>query len=382
MPTPDYEFHVHDVRTLDEDQELRPESVLKAKWTRSAYGAGSFELQIPRMDLNLESAEDHHLIEVNRDEQIEFVGVIEKRTIDPLGKVWTLSGPDLTSWWLNLRVVGAVTGEDRSGIAEDVIVDYMDAHLGSIASAARQAQLALGGGLLFSIPTSSRRGASVTIAAQRRYLFDVVMEAAQQGDILPSIQLLSGYAGYAFQIDTPRDATLTGGGVPFSVDWNNVEALAFTEDFSQYKNHIYVMGDGSGDARNYTEVEDAASVATHFRREGVTDARDSTSAALREAVGTLELLKRNNALVAVQATPFRGAANSVYREDWDVGWYVTFSESALRTSSIDVQVAAASVELTRGQGERITFELGQQRATSQLRRIEEAIRQLRVASLA
>lgn len=377
--THDYEFHVHNLRTLAEIGEIDPRAVW-GKWTRSAVRAGSFEISVPRDYVTLDLIGDHHLLEINREGQVEFVGVIERRTIESTGRVWKLAGPDLKGFWFKLRQVGAYDAEDRSGVAETVLLDYVNAHLGPSAAAGRRAADILQG-ITWTMPSSSFRGGTVDIRARRRYLHDVVTEIAEQADLLPEVTVNPDYSGYTVEISEPHNATSDSGGVPFGVDWDNTESLVFVEDYSEHKNYLYIAGDGTGDSRNITEVYDEASVASHFRREHTIDARDLSTSNLRQMLGELELLKRNRALVSVQAVPLRGAANSVYREDWDVGWDVTFLEQELRADPIDVRVVAATVELSRAQGERITFELGQQRATSQLRRIEQALRELRVASL-
>lgn len=373
-----YEFHIHDARTLAELGEIHPR-VVTGQWTRSAFKSGSFRILVPRTEVDLTLLAPHNLVEVIREGAIEFTGVVEKREIDPLGKMWTLSGPDLKGWWLKHRIVGAADADDRTGIAEDVMTAYVNAHLVTPSDSARRAQNYLIG-KTFTADASGGRGGTVTIRGRRKSLIAVVEEIALLGDLLPQVEIFDDYSGYHFFVGQPFDATQSSGGVPFGVDWDNVESLKYVEDYSEYKNHLWIMGEGTGDARNFTEVSDATSIISHFRREAIVDARDATTEALRLDYGMVEHHRRDRALVSVQAVPLREAAGNVYREDWDVGWYVTFLERELRSEPIDVQVVAATVELTRAQSERISFELGQQRATSQMRRLEEAIRELRVAS--
>ena len=375
----EFEFYVRNPRTLAFVGELRPQDVA-ARWTRRDVAGGSFEVTIPRDLVSLSLLDAHNLIEIRRDGAQEFVGVLERREIDRLGKQWKLSGPDTLGWWLEQRRVGATAADDRAGGAEDVLVAYLNAYLGNAAAAAQRAQNALSG-TTWSVQASSGRGAAVNIASGRRTLAAVVEEICREGDLVPSLVLLDDLSGYELRVAAPTDATSASGAVPFAVDWDNVEELIYAEDYRTFWNYLYVFGEGAGDSRPYSEVADVDSVATHFRREGAIDARYATTADQRQAVGDLEIVRRQQALVTVRAKPFRAAGSARYREDWDVGWDVTFGESELRSEPVDIRVVSATIALTRERGEDITFELGQHRAGSQLRRLEDAVRQLRVASL-
>lgn len=376
MPaTPDYEFRVRDPRTLEYLGELRPQDVT-ARWTRRDVVAGNFEITIPRDRTDLSVIVDHAVIEILRDGLPEFYGVLELFTIDRLAKSWNLAGPDLFGFFLGLRTVGLVTPDNRSGIAEDLLIDYVDDNLGTGAASHRQIAVALETG--FTIPVSGHRGPTVDEAATRRPLLAVVESCARAGDLLPTLGINS--SGYVFGVDSPRDATQSSGAQPFGVDFDNVEELRFIKDFRQYRNDLYIMGDGAGAARNYTRVTDASSVAQHFLREGVLDSRYATSEAMRTAIGNLELGKRADALVRVAAKPLRSTAQARYRADFDVGWDVTFAESDLLSEALDVRIAGVTVSLNRVRGEDVTFELGQHRVGSEMRKIEEALAQLRVAS--
>lgn len=373
-----YEFRIRDLRTLAEVGEMDAR-VVSGRWTRSATKAGGFQLVVPRTEVSLDLLQPHRLLIVLREGQREFAGVIERREIDSTGRVWTLSGPDLRTFWLKTRVVGPTASDARSGVGEDVLRSYVDSYIGPSAPATLRAASWLQG-ITWRVELSSGRGGTVSKDPRRQYLDALVDEIAVEADLLPDVRVLPDLTGYEFYMDVPRNATSSSGGVPFGVDWDNVEELVFVEDFREHRNHIWVMGDGAADARNYTEVEDAASVAQHFRRDVLLDARQADTADIRQQLGELDILNRNRALVSVRAIPLRDTAGAEYRVDWDVGWDVTFLEAELRTEPIDVRVVAATVELSRQYGERVTFELGQQRATSQLRRLEEAIKQLRVAS--
>lgn len=375
--SPEYEFLLLDPRDLSSRGELHPHYV-SGSWTRRDVAPGSFELTIPRDRIpSLAAIAPQTILVITRDGALEFEGAIETRRVDRLAKSWRLSGPDLLGFWLRQRMVGATAPDDRTGLAEDVLVGYVESALGASAPAPRRVADALIG-KTFLVAPSSGRGPMITHPVTRQWLHRVVEDVARKGDLLPSIVLDS--AGYRFEVGQPTDATQGSGGIPFGVDWANVEELEFIESYDEFKNALYMLGDGAGALRSVTEVLDVDSIVTRFRREGAYDARGATSTALREAVGSLELLKRDQALVRVRAKPLRASGQAVYRADWDVGWDVTFLEQDLRDEPIDIRVVAATVSLTRARGEDITFELGLHRIDSTLRRLEEAINQLRTAS--
>lgn len=379
-PQPEYEFYVRDPRSLAFIGEIRAQDLITAKWTRRDVAAGSFEFKLPREQVALATIAPHNLIEVRRDGVSEFVGVLENRSIDPLGRVWTLSGPDLLGFWLSSRVVGPTAADTRTGGAEDVLLAYVDAYLGTGAPPAQRLVTYLSG-KLFTVTASSGRGTVTNQSPLRKTLMQVATDVCLDGDVLPAMTIADDLSGYIFAVNAPTDATVSTGAVPFSVDWANVESLEFGEAYAEYRNHLYVYGDGSGATRPMQEVEDSDSVTTHFRREVALDARFATSAAQLTAYGNLELFRRNQAIISVKAKPFIRGQSARYRQDFDMGWDVTFAEAVLRDGSVDTRVVAVTVQFTRERGEDITFELGVFRADSQLRRLEETVRALRVASL-
>ena len=370
-----YEFFIRNPRTYAFVGEVVPADIQQVEWTRVDVVGGSWKLVIPREKIDIGLTAAHNLFEVRRNGVQEFVGVLERREIDPLGKIWTLSGPDLCTWWLNSRMVGAATADDRTGIAEAVLVDYVNAHLATPSDAARRASNYTPG-KTWAVEASSGRGLTVDISARRRPLSQVVEDVCRSGEIVLNFRLLDDYSGCLLGVANP----FTPVSPPFSVAWENVEELVFTEDYQEYKNHIWVMGNGSGDSRPYTEVEDADSVTTDFRREWVSDARYAADESARTQIGQLELANRNRRLVSVRAKPFRASANAEYRTDWDVGWDIEFAEPALRADPVTTRVVAATIRLNRERGEDISFELGERRANSVVRKLTEAVMLSRIAS--
>lgn len=366
--------------------ELNPVDVI-ATWKRSDVNGGSFEITLPfnesgsgrrytRTDLVL-----HSFLEIRRNNVQEFVGVIESVEFIGDQRQWIISGPDLTSYYLGMRIVGATAAYVPNAPAETVIKNRVENLLGPSAAAAQRIYTNLAA-IPFTVVADQARGGTVTVPGQRQSLQQMSALWCKDGDVLPAITLAADYTALTFDATLPTDKTIATGSVPFSVDWDNVESIRMKESTLEYKNDLYVNGDGSGDTRNQTEVSDAGMVGVHGRREGVVDARYATTAPQRTDVGTYELALRKQQLVAVQAVPLRTSASAQYRTDWDVGYTVTFSEPNLRADSVDIRIVGATVSLTRQDGEKALFELGQQNQDSTLRRMGEALRRLQVAAVA
>lgn len=83
--------------------------------------------------------------------------------------------------------------------------------------------------------------------------------------------------------------------------------------------------------------------------------------------------------MALRVKPLRVSENARYREDWDIGHDVTVGIPEVGVQ-VDRRIVAATVTLSRGAGEDITFELGMHNAQSVFRRLEERLRQLSIAS--
>lgn len=379
--TPDYQFFIKNAYTTAFVDEIAPQDIVSVKWTRTWRGGGSWSMTLPLNSRYTSAFTAHHqLIHIVRNGLSEFVGVIMKRGVDPLGKNWTIGGPDLTGFWLSQRVVGETISDARSGVGETVIKSYVNAYLGSTAAVARQGTTYLTG-KTFAVTADSARGSSVYGNANRQDLLALTQSLCEAALLTQEVNLVS--AGYSYDVGVIVDHTSDViGAVPFSADWDNVEAMTFNEDYTQYRNHHYVAGDGSGSLRNVTEIA-ASGLTTDFRFESVIDVPWASSVNLRTTIGNAEVLKRARQLVGVTAKPFRFGQNSVYRTDFDVGWNISFAEAQLRAGSIDMPIAAVTVSVTSSGSqpvEDITFDLGQPNPDSVLRKYQETLDMIKNAA--
>lgn len=382
--TPRFEFLLRNPRTLELVGELHPRDVT-ATWTRRDIDAGGFRVVVPRERAALDAIALHNVLEIRRDVldgrglQTEFVGVIDSRDVDEFGRMWTLEGTDLLGFWLSKRIVGATTAALKSGPAETVLKAYVAENLGSAAATERRAASELIG-LAWSVAPSDGKGTDVEFRAVRANLLsEVSIPVCRLGDLVQTVVLLPDDAGYEYRTALPVDATVSSGGLPFSLGWDNVEELGYREDFRGLANAVYVLGDGFGDTRNVSEVTLAGSITSHFRREIALDARYANTVGLRTDAGEAELERHDEIAVTVRGKPLRVSANSRYREDWDVGTTVTVAIPQIDVQ-VDRRIVAATVSLSESAGEDVTFELGVHQSQSLLRRMVERLRQLNAAA--
>jgi len=381
--TPEYQFFIRNLRTLAYVDEINPADVEAASWKRMFRGGGAWVMTLPLDDRYTATLlATHQLIHVVRNGATEFIGVIMLRKVNALGKKWVIGGPDLTSYWLSQRIVGETTADDVDGIGETVAKAYVEAYLGPSAAAARRGTAYLSG-KTFTVAADDARGSYVYSPANRMGLLAVTQSVCEAAELCQEVTMTAD--GYEYDVTEIADHTSAAGEIPFSVAWDNVEGLEFSEDYTNHRNYHFVAGDGSGGARNVTEVEDTASIsAGDMRWEQVIDAPFATTVDQRATVGGLEILRRRRSIVTVKAKPFRASQNSVYREDFNVGWKVTFAEPRLRAEAIDLPIAAVSVAISHsGQNpvEDVSFDLGVANPDSIMRRYQEAIAAMQ-ASLA
>lgn len=327
--------------------------------TRRDVRAGDFSLTLPAeaVEPNLLIDTNRHtgrLIEVRRDGEREFAGVIRSGRYDLVHGQWTFEGPDLLGWFLARRVVGIEAADDRAGPAETLLKGYVDDHGGAGADPERRFSAELDG-IGWTVEADQGRGAHVDFAALRRNLLtDVAVPLARSGDLLHEVAIQEE-AGYVYRVSEPGAAN-----TQLSLARETAaEGTEYRFDLAGLRNAVTVLGGGSGDARDQTLVTDTDSVARYGRWEGLLDERDGGTVEARTAAGLREMAEREHARETALAQP--NPVTTSYRDDYDVGQdiEVVLPEVGIATKR---RIVAASVELS-GRGERITLELGDSPAT-------------------
>lgn len=372
---PTYEFRVRNARTLALEGEIRPQDVISAEWTRHYLEPSRWRLAVPRRLVDPDLIARQRVVEVRRDGSTEFVGFILRRQLDRIGETWELSGFDAKDW-LRRRGVGPDTAVAKADVAETVAKAFVDENLGPGASTrAASGELT---GKTFTVEADAGRGDAVDVQVRRRMLDAVLVDVLRAGGLWHDVVLTD--AGWEYRVHPITDATIDTGAVPFSVGFDNVDALTYVEDYQRTTNKLYVMGGGTGDARTVREVDDASSVAADFLREGFYDARDASTNDELDQAGATEIERQLLASVNADVAPLLTSDNARYRDDWNIGTNVTIAIPVVDVT-IDRPVVAATVSLAEGAAaETIRMQLGVAHARSQLRRIGDALAALQRAA--
>lgn len=333
-----------------------------ATWTRRTTGPGEFEvvLDVAQLANPLADVATHSVIEVLRDNETEFLGVLTRPSYDQVERRWTLGGPDLLGWWLSGRVTDPGVSEFDSQLdvrGETAMKHYVDAHLVSPTDAARAAIAEIS--VPFTIEADIARGALVSYSARWRSVLEVTAEIARLADLWQEV-VLTGAAGsgYEYVVREPRDRTFTTGTTPlvFSRGKENISEAAYTEDTGQLANAVYALGTGDGAARELREVLDADSISRDFRREAVIDARDADTDAKLDDAGRVTIAQSLLAREQADVQPLLTAAEQ-YRRDWDVGDDVTLRFEQIGVQ-LDRRIEEVQVTLSADRAEEIRLSFG------------------------
>lgn len=299
------------------------------QWWRRPVKAGAFSISVHKDDVDPSVIPEGAIFELKRDNDAEFVGVLDFPEYDAITQTWKLQGPDLKGFWLSKREInpGASEFDTQTGTrAETAMKLYVQNHLTAPTDSDRDVNAELTG-ITFDIEGVHGSGFGDTIDKNARWenLLSVLSELALKGDVIHDVVLKPGDTGYQYQVSEPVDATVTSGDTPivFSVSRDNVGEAVYVRDKRRILNAVYVLGSGVGAARTVREVTDATSITADFRRESHTDARQAEADAdsldmAGERVIAQSLL---NAQLA-RMMPLNLEPEVIHR-NWDIGWDVT-----------------------------------------------------------
>ena len=415
----DYELLVRNTRNLIQKSVIA--NYIGMTWTRRALVGGVFKLVLH--DTHAGDINRNDLIEVRRNGAFEFAGVIRKRQYDAVSKLWTLSGSDITSFWLSAREINPGDNEfdAQAGVAcETALKHYVTDHLVAPADAARAADNDLSG-ITFTVEPDSGRGADCDYSGRWQNLLVALCELGESGYLLHDVVIKAGYTGYEYRVFRPTDRTSETGVTPvvFSVGQDNVSGAVFTEDYSRVITAMYALGSGSGAARTVetvsvdrvrtkaeteeqaieadegkaqkvqfddvkttlspTVVSNIVSDAQEFRREGHLDARQADTAAKLQDAATVANARLVADAVTCTIEPLP-VGPTEYRSDWDLGDGVTVNFPAIG-KEVERRIEEITVTLDREQFEKITIAVGA-RPQTLARVIAEALQRANSAQVA
>lgn len=196
----------------------------------------------------------------------------------------------------------------RTGPAETVMKEYVDANIGSGAQSNRKQNI--------TIETDQARGSTVTGNARFNTLLDLCGTLALAGGGL-GFKVVQNESELQFQVYQPTDKTTS---VIFSPLLGNLIDFDYTETSPQ-ANYIIAGGTGQGASRETVESGDSTSIATYGRIEEFMDQRNSTDTTqLQQSVDTELSQKANQTNLSMTAMDTDGMA---FIRDYNLGDKVT-----------------------------------------------------------
>ena len=201
----------------------------------------------------------------------------------------------------------------------------------------------------FRIQADSSLGASITKSFAFRNIKDILKELHQTSrintpriyfDIIPVTPTIWEFQTFKDLRGADRRFSAGKSSFLFSLDRGNLELPSYEVDSFEYKNVIYVAGQGKATARAVEEREAVQTASLWGRREMFRDARQEETIAGLQAVGDEELgfHRRKQRFIA----NFLDTPNSVYGKDWDLGNWHTVSFAGIQ---FDVEIKVVYVTL-------------------------------------
>lgn len=241
------------------------------------------------------------------------------------GLALEVSGPD-DNVWISSRLAyqmpsrtvpnqgtpttGALTHDRRSGAAESVVKQYVDANLGQSAQVERRV-------VTVAPVASTPRGSVVTGAARMTPLLDLIRGLAATGGIGFGVKQVG--TALVFDVYVPTDRT---GTARFSSQLGNLESFEFSET-APSASYVVSGGQGQGIARAFAFTEDAPALVEwpRWRMERFVDQRQAEDAA-EILQARLEELVTNGPQTSLSITT-RDTAQTQFGRDFFIGDRVT-----------------------------------------------------------
>lgn len=283
---------------------------------------GTWELKLnPSVPLASVLMQPRFGIELVHDSVQVISGPLDNRTFErnAQGRTVTLSGYD-DNVWLRSRIAHmqpntaappyAIDAHDtRTGVASQVIREYVDANLGPSALSVRRVP-----GL--TIRSDPAMGTNISGEARLQELLEFIRGLAISGGGL-GFKIAQFNAGLQFQMWQPQDLSQT---VKFSEALGNLGDYTFT-DKAPVANYVFCGGGEELTDRVFVEGSDGDSVATWGRREEFRDRRDTTDTAEMQQTITEELTDQGPQ-TSLTINPF-DTPNQRYGIDYQLGDIVT-----------------------------------------------------------
>lgn len=238
------------------------------RWQHRLYGLGSFEISGIELGQSvLDWAVGEGVLQVMRDGVTEYVGIVDDVQFDDETGLGSIQGFDLRSFlgWRDIYPPVGEASDDRTGVASQIIRDYIIANLTTGASTARNINNQFSGPVLLVENVSI----GTTVERIERYtnLLATAFEIAQEGEIffLPSIT-----AGDDYQIDINAfvDKTST---VRLTLPLSTALSMQAVNSWREYVNAIRTIWNAGNPTEVIIDTEDISALSPYRRETVITD---------------------------------------------------------------------------------------------------------------
>lgn len=262
------------------------------KVTPRFNAVGGFEIEIPFQDPKAALLNKGCWVEFLSNDSVIMAGQIRGRKLiedaDNIGGTLTAYGPsaeqvlaDHLAYQVPTSAASSQGSDDydnRTGVAETVLKQYVNLNAGPGALAARNSLTPI------AIETDLGRGASVKGSARMTNLLDLCATLATPGGV--GFRVVFNVSGQLeFQVFVPTDRS---GSAKFGLDLGNLVSYEYTEEASR-STAVVIGGSGDGIARTFREIIDTAAQTTWTHRTEVfVDKRDTADVSELDQAGSQE----------------------------------------------------------------------------------------------
>ena len=305
--------------------------------TRSLTGYGQFEIVVNYNSPYASAFQKDYFVVFGNN--LRRVGIIEDvtRAVGAGGKgsqKVTIIGSQAKSL-LNRRLVLPATGANyyvQSDVQESAIKSAVYDQIGAGASVKRRLPS-------FSIVADQSRGVSVSVQVFNELLGDIITQIGEASYpyIGTDLYLSDDASSLVFDVLVGKDRTSAQSAnrrICFSSEYDTIKEGSVSEKTADYRNVIYVGGQGDGASKTIVTVADTIEAEGVARKEEYLDAATLQTSAQLTTAGTSRLNALKQAIFSVDAQVLI-RSQYVYGVDYDLGDLVEIKEYAtLFTSQI------------------------------------------------
>ena len=289
-------------------------------WNRKWQLGNNFSLIISHYSKSAKHLKEDHYIDIWRNGQCEFIGIIEHKNIElnQEGKIsenWEIKGKSILSRRICIPPSGSAYDEINSN-GEAVLKHYVDNNIVNPTNANRKIDVLIN-------EVNQNRGSNVSIRARYDDLVDKLQEAAIASEL--GYEVVFDGSNLLFKIiegSDKRTAQSSTAPVIFSPDLGNIKLQNYQWSKLDRFNMLYVAGQGEGAVRTIEGVFNETSEPSGLdRKESFMDARDLDTSTKLTQRGETKINEQGPTQIfeteILNHGPFK------YRKDWDLGDIIT-----------------------------------------------------------